>query len=231
MSATARTRPLRVWEPSPTTLTGWSSFMSSVPGQSSSSSGLFGALRTWLRRDCSGLSSPLDRLWCFNATYSPAHKALHVLAVDDDPANLLNLSAILAPRGITATLTRDGVEAVELACARSFDIVFMDVQMPVLDGLTATAHIRHFESMQSRPHVPVVAYGGTNIGDSLLRASGMNDTLGKPCSVDELEACMARWCPTFVPRAATAHDVGAASAANPRVDKRADCTSTMSSAV
>lgn len=179
--------------------------MSSVPDQSSFSTGIFGALKAWFRRSLSVGSPESDyEPRGFGAANSPTHSALQVLVADDNPVNLMTISALLEQRGIIALLAVDGAEAVELACARTFDIVFMDVQMPVLDGLAATSRIRRFENMQSRRHVPVVAYSSTNVGLGLLKASGVNDVLAKPCTADEFDACMARWCPDFVSRAFTA---------------------------
>lgn len=124
---------------------------------------------------------------------------LSVLVVDDNPSHLMMASELLERCGISAMLASDGAEAVALACEIDFDIILMDLQMPVLDGLAATSMIRRHESTHARAHIPVVAYTSLAVGQALLAANGMNDTLAKPCSAQELSDCMARWCPGFLP--------------------------------
>ena len=90
-----------------------------------------------------------------------------------------------------------GVETFPLACEMPFDLILMDLQMPILDGLEATAAIRRFESAGSRPAVPVVAYSSVFPGGGILVDHGMNGTLAKPCEDQDLEDCLVRWCPTY----------------------------------
>jgi CheY-like chemotaxis protein len=80
----------------------------------------------------------------------------------------------------------------------------MDLQMPVMDGLAATTKIRSFESIHARPSTPVVAFSGAPVARDIREASGMNGVLAKPCTVEELEACMRRWCVGFQPWSACA---------------------------
>ena len=123
-----------------------------------------------------------------------ARRELRVLVVDDNPVNLAIVSALLERHGITPQLAADGVEAVELACATAYDIILMDLQLPRLNGLEATERIRHFESMHSRTHAPVVAYSSVMVDGAVLRTNGLNGVLAKPCSSQQLDDCMARWC-------------------------------------
>ena len=93
-------------------------------------------------------------------------------------------------------LAFDGAEAVRLARSRALDLVLMDLQMPVMDGLAATACIRRFEREHSYPRVPVVAYTSSAIAakDAFLRESGMDAVLEKPCPETSLRECLLRWC-------------------------------------
>ena len=100
-------------------------------------------------------------------------------------------------RGIVAVLAADGAEAVALASKMHFDLILMDLQMPILDGLGATAAIRRFETNCARPAVPVVAYSNSLPGAGVLAALGINGSLAKPCESEELEHCLVRWCPTY----------------------------------
>jgi CheY-like chemotaxis protein len=119
-----------------------------------------------------------------------------VLVVDDSPVNLMVISALLESRGIETFLAADGAEAVALASELRFDLILMDLQMPIIGGLAATSAIRRFEVKCSRLPVPVVAYTSTSPGADVLAAYGMNGSLSKPCDDRELENCLARWCPS-----------------------------------
>jgi CheY-like chemotaxis protein len=122
-----------------------------------------------------------------------------VLVVDDNPVNLMVISALIESRGLVPVLAADGAQAVTLACELHFDLILMDLQMPILDGLGATSAIRRFESSSSRPAVPVVAYSSSSPGASVLTTHGINGSLVKPCGDQELEECLVRWCPTYRP--------------------------------
>ncbi|MDB5953096.1 MAG: transcriptional regulator, partial [Massilia sp.] len=82
---------------------------------------------------------------------------LRVLMADDVPQNLELLELLLTRRGHTTTGVADGAAAVELAAGMDFDVILMDVQMPVLDGLEATRRIRAGALLAGRPRVPIVA--------------------------------------------------------------------------
>jgi len=124
-----------------------------------------------------------------------AHRP-RVLVVDDHLEHRLLLEALLYRWSITPLHAADGAEAVALACGQHFDLILMDLQMPILDGLTATAQIRDFERRSDLQRTPIVAYSSSQLGDDwpILRACGFDESLGKPCSRESLEACLRRWC-------------------------------------
>jgi CheY-like chemotaxis protein len=82
---------------------------------------------------------------------------LSVLAADDVPQNLLLLQLLLARRGHTLTTVSDGAAVVDMAARGGFDLILMDFQMPVLDGLSACRAIRAEEQASGRQRVPVIA--------------------------------------------------------------------------
>jgi PAS domain S-box-containing protein len=82
---------------------------------------------------------------------------LRVLAADDVPQNLELLQLMLARRGHTLTAVADGAAAIEAAGREQFDVILMDFQMPVLDGLAATRAIHAAAQQAGRPRVPVIA--------------------------------------------------------------------------
>jgi CheY-like chemotaxis protein len=127
------------------------------------------------------------------------HKAsLRVLLAEDCPVNRLMACALLSRWGIEPVIACDGAEAVRLANAQDFDIILMDVVMPVMDGLSATVEIRRLERENSiQRAVPVVAYTSTAIAcnKALLNRVGINDVLKKPSNIDLMKECLERWCP------------------------------------
>ena len=118
----------------------------------------------------------------------------HVLVADDNPVNLAVASAMLKALGCVSDLARDGGEAVAKARRRQYDAIFMDVQMPVIDGLAATASIR--ESDGPNKGTPIIALtANTSVADrQRALAAGMNDHLAKPITPQALRAALARWC-------------------------------------
>ncbi|KQQ87323.1 MHYT domain-containing protein [Massilia sp. Leaf139] len=107
---------------------------------------------------------------------------LRVLAADDVPQNLELLQLLLARRGHTLTAVSDGGAVVELAGSQEFDLILMDFQMPVLDGLSATRRIREQEAAGGRARVPVIAMTASVLPEH-RRASievGMDGFASKP---------------------------------------------------
>lgn len=160
--------------------------------------GLLGVLRSWLHAwsnevgPAPELPAPED-----DRAEAPASGSIRVLVVDDNPVNLTAVSAMMEARGFVPLLAADGAEAVALACELPFDLVLMDLQMPVLDGFGATSAIRRFEQGHGRPAVPVVAYSSLSPGAAILAGHGIDGSLNKPCDDLELDACLLRWCPAY----------------------------------
>ena len=120
-------------------------------------------------------------------------RPLRVLVADDNPVNCRLMEIILERQGHTVTVARDGQEAVTAAAGGDFDLVLMDVRMPELDGLAATARIRALPD-QARAHVPIVAVTANAMRDDAERciASGMTGYLTKPVDTGTLLATVDR---------------------------------------
>lgn len=118
----------------------------------------------------------------------------HLLVVDDSAMNRDLVVRALALEGATATLAADGQQAVQLLKTRpkGFDAVLMDVQMPVMDGLTATRLIRGELGLLELPVIAFTA-GVRDEQQALARASGANDVLAKPMDLEQMAELLAKW--------------------------------------
>ncbi len=116
-----------------------------------------------------------------------------LLVVDDNPVNLTVAAAMLKSLSHVVDLARDGSEAVAKAKQRQYDVIFMDLQMPVMDGFQATASIRGHEGPNQRtPIVALTANAMESDRDRSL-AGGMNDHLTKPVSPESLRRAVEKW--------------------------------------
>lgn len=118
-----------------------------------------------------------------------------VLLVEDNPVNQVVVRKALSKLGIRCVVAADGGEAVNLFQQQRFDMVFMDCQMPEMDGYQATSLIREHESARHQEATPVVAMTANAMqGDreKCLNA-GMDDYLAKPVSMMQLRGCLEKW--------------------------------------
>jgi CheY-like chemotaxis protein len=106
--------------------------------------------------------------------------------------------ALLARWRIAAEVASDGQEAILMAAEQDFDIILMDLDMPLVDGFAATQSIRQQErSGKRRKRVPVVAYTANDSASSEHGwcGSGMDAVLAKPSVASDMGECLRRWCP------------------------------------
>jgi CheY-like chemotaxis protein len=114
---------------------------------------------------------------------------LRVLVADDNPVNQRLLAALLERQGHSVMLANDGREAARLSTREPLDLVLIDLQMPELDGVTATRAIRANErGVDETSHLPIVGVTADAV-DAVRRRcleAGMDDVMGKPVSVGDL---------------------------------------------
>ncbi|GIW97090.1 MAG: hybrid sensor histidine kinase/response regulator [Pirellulaceae bacterium] len=112
---------------------------------------------------------------------------LKVLLAEDTPANQKLVRTVLEKRGHRVHVAQNGEEAVESARREAFDLILMDIQMPIMDGMQATAAIRQWEESQPRstPIVALTAHAMRGDRELCLQA-GMDAYLAKPLDVGEL---------------------------------------------
>jgi PAS domain S-box-containing protein len=120
------------------------------------------------------------------------HRDLRLLAAEDNPANQLVLKALLAQIGIELVVVGDGVDAVAAWESGHWDAILMDVQMPRMDGPTATRFIRERELAQNRPRTPIIALTANAMTHQVAeyRAAGMDAFVAKPIEVARLFAAL-----------------------------------------
>jgi len=118
-----------------------------------------------------------------------------VLVVEDDGTSRLLAGKMLEAIGWRAEFARDGQEAIDAFLPGKFSAIFMDMQMPVMDGIEAARMIRETEAGPGF-RVPIIALtANVMLGDrERCMAAGMDDFLSKPFKKDEIAACLARHC-------------------------------------
>jgi signal transduction histidine kinase/CheY-like chemotaxis protein len=120
--------------------------------------------------------------------------ALHLLLVEDTPVNQKLGMALLARHGHHVTLATNGAEALALCQQHRYDLILMDMQMPVMDGLEATRRLRQFEAEKRLSRTPILALtanAGAEDRTACLEA-GMDDFISKPFRSDEMAALIVR---------------------------------------
>ena len=119
---------------------------------------------------------------------------INILAVDDNEANLKLLRTLLEDMGHTVFEAMNGAEAVEQIQINTPDLVFMDIQMPVMDGVEATKTIRSLDERKylQIPIIALTAHALSGEKEALIRA-GLNDYLTKPVSEEQLRATISKW--------------------------------------
>ena len=115
-------------------------------------------------------------------------KGYRILVVEDNSTNRQVALGILAKFGVEARSVENGKEAVEEFCKTAYDLLLMDVQMPVMDGLEATRRIRSLPPPSAGPFVPIIAMTAhAMLGDrERCLEAGMNDYISKPVTPDVL---------------------------------------------
>ena len=125
---------------------------------------------------------------------SDSGKPFLILVAEDNPVNQQVVAMILKKAGHSVVMASNGAEAVDASALEPFDLIFMDVQMPVMDGHEATRAIREREE-RTNQHTPIVAltaHATKGERETCLQA-GMDDYLTKPIRTRELHEMVVRW--------------------------------------
>ncbi len=133
----------------------------------------------------------------FDGTLGARHP-LRILVAEDNAVNQLVIRRMLERLGYAPTIVRDGEEALDVLRRQRFDLVFMDVEMPKIDGLDATRRVRTDLPEADQPWIVAMTAHATEEYRRRCRAAGMDDYVAKPIRQVDLEAALKR-CP--LPRA------------------------------
>jgi len=133
-------------------------------------------------------TTPLDRT-VFNKA--------HVLLVEDNELNQQVASEFLTRMGISTTIAENGEKALGALEGDSFDAVLMDMQMPIMDGLTATKYIRQESKFDNLPIIAMTANAAESDREKCIDV-GMNDHIAKPILPEVLKSTLAKWLETSI---------------------------------
>ena len=113
-----------------------------------------------------------------------------ILVVDDNPINVLLMQDVLENFGAQVAVAGNGEEAVQMAVSHTYDLIFMDIQMPVMNGLEATTKLR-----RANVTSPIIAFSANAYQDDIAKSmkAGMNGHLCKPFTSKELVAILQSW--------------------------------------
>jgi CheY-like chemotaxis protein len=122
---------------------------------------------------------------------------MRLLLADDNVVNQKVAVRLFEQMGYQIDVAGDGLEAIQAVRQKSYDMIFMDVQMPELDGLQATQRIRQSEKEQDQPGCVIIAMtASAMLGDrERCLAAGMDDYLAKPVRPEAVQSALERWGP------------------------------------
>ncbi len=127
----------------------------------------------------------------------PEKPAARILVAEDNKPNRYFMTELLSKLGYHSYEAEDGGEVLDILSRETVDMVLMDVQMPEMDGVTATRIIREREKENGHPRIPIIALTAFAVSGDRERfiESGMDDYLPKPFTIDELSRMLSRYVP------------------------------------
>lgn len=156
------------------------------------------ALRITLAEEINALRSPEPPVAVTPADIQRDFSHLRVLVAEDNPVNAKVIETLLTRQGIAVRLVHNGQQALDAMQLGSYDLILMDCEMPVMDGMEATRRIRAWEQEVQRPRTPILALTAHALDEhreNSLRV-GMDDHLSKPISRSALLDALTQWTAT-----------------------------------
>lgn len=121
---------------------------------------------------------------------------LSILLAEDNPINQIVATSILNEMAYKVEIAENGHQALEALHKKPFDVVFMDMQMPELDGLSATRLIRSEFPLERQPIIIAMTANAMESDKQACLTAGMNDYISKPILPEAIEAALEHWCST-----------------------------------
>ncbi|MDH5785438.1 MAG: response regulator [Chromatiales bacterium] len=146
-----------------------------------------------LKRSESSVSTSRDEVTDNICAVTPGSS---VLVVEDNEINQMVATALLQNMGLTVVAANNGKEALEILSTTTFDLILMDIQMPEMDGYSATMEIRRRENLGATRHTIIAMTAHAMSGDrERCLEAGMDDYITKPVDIEELTKKVIKWCP------------------------------------
>ena len=123
--------------------------------------------------------------------------SVHLLLVEDDELNQMVASELLKRLGVEVTIANNGLDALAIIKESSFNLVFMDIQMPEMDGYETVRLIRQEKRWRNLPIIAMTAHALSSERDKCI-AAGMNDYLAKPIDPSSLANMVLKWATTML---------------------------------
>jgi len=120
---------------------------------------------------------------------------LRILVAEDHPVNQKVMLLVLQQLGYRADIAANGLEVLQSLQRQPYDVVLMDIQMPEMDGLTATHHIRQQEAMARTPYIVAMTANALGSDRQACLDAGMNEHLSKPVRIEELAHALSQYQP------------------------------------
>ncbi|WP_437185325.1 response regulator [Planctomicrobium sp. SH668] len=137
--------------------------------------------------------SPVTSTTSSSTSFKPS-SSIRVLLVEDNPINQRVACRMLEKFGVTGHVVNDGVEALEAATSQSFDVILMDIQMPRMDGLTATTEIRkRLTSAADRPYIIGMTAHALQGDREKCLERGMDNYVSKPVRIEDLQRVLTEY--------------------------------------
>jgi len=150
----------------------------------------------------------------------PTHnKTYKILCIDDNEANLKLISTLLREQGHNVFDAHNGFEGIKFCQQESFDIIFMDIQMPELDGIATSQRIRSLNNHNKNTPIVALTAHALNTQRQELLLAGLDDYLSKPASDEQLKKIITRWCDQNTSSAQTNKTIEPTEAPSNSVDK------------
>lgn len=126
---------------------------------------------------------------------APQFNNIKALVAEDNLINQKLMKKVLDTFGMDVTVVNNGAEALQYRQSNEYDIIFMDIQMPIMGGIQATKNISNFEITQNKRHIPIIALTANALqGDKeKYIKEGMDDYISKPIQINELKKILKRY--------------------------------------